>query len=88
MGNKIRIVKKYTDGPLAGCEEADVVDIEGGAVGAARFVTMVNATPHIPYEIIDWEVALITKMENPELLSNPTGGRTGKLLLPGKDFKA
>ena len=88
MGNKIRIVKEYTDGPLAGATEADIVEIEGGAEGCAAFIAAVNATPHIPYNIIDYEVVLITKMERPELLTNPTGGRIGKLLIPGKDFKA
>ncbi|ARB06155.1 hypothetical protein FDH38_gp101 [Dinoroseobacter phage vB_DshS-R5C] len=87
MGNKIRIVKRYNDlSPKAGITEADVVDIEGGAEGAARFVTAINANPNIDFEIIDYEVALITKMENPEILENKTGGATGKVLLPGKDF--
>ncbi|UXO93782.1 hypothetical protein Pan1_67 [Pseudanabaena phage Pan1] len=87
MGNKIRIVKKYRAWhPKAGIEEADVVEIEGGAEGAARFVTAVNANRDHEFEIIDYEVALITKMERPEIIKNPTGGGTGKLLLPGKDF--
>lgn len=88
MGNKIRITKRYTDGPKAGIVEADVVEIEGGADGAARFVTAVNANPRIDYDIVDYEVALITKMERPEILENPTGGRLGKMLLPGVDYKA
>lgn len=87
MGNRIRIVKRYNNNsPKAGIIEADVVEIEGGAEGAARFVTMVNANPRQEYEIIDYEVALITKMENPEVLENRTGGGIGKVLLPGKDF--
>lgn len=87
MGNKIRIVKRYKNtSPKAGIEEADVVEIDGGAEGAARFVTMVNANPNHEYEIIDYEVALITKMERPEVITNPTGGGVGKVLLPGKDF--
>lgn len=87
MGNRIRIVKRYRNGsPKAGIEEADVVDIEGGAEGAARFVTAINANPNHDFEIIDYEVALITKMERPEILKNPTGGGVGKVLLPGKDF--
>lgn len=83
---KIRIVKKYTDGPMAGIEEADVVNIEGGAEGCARFISAINANPRVPYEIVDYEVVLITRMERPEILTNPTGGRLGKILLPGKDF--
>tara|TARA_R100001086_G_C11657008_1_gene209034 strand:- start:205 stop:468 length:264 start_codon:yes stop_codon:yes gene_type:complete len=87
MGNKIRIVKRYNHlSGKPGIEEADIVEIEGGAEGAARFVTAVNANPRIDYEIIDYEVALITQMERPEIITNPTGGGTGKVLLPGKDF--
>lgn len=87
MGNKIRIVKRYKNGsPKAGIEEADVVEIEGGAEGAALFVTKINANPDHDFEIIDYEIALLTKMERPEVLSNPTGGGTGRVLLPGKDF--
>lgn len=87
MGNKIRIVKRYKAGtPKAGIEEADIVELNGGAEGAARFVTAVNANPRQEYEIIDYEVALITQMERPEVITNPTGGATGKLLLPGKDY--
>ncbi len=87
MGNKIRIVKRYKAwSPFAGIEEADVVEIEDGAEGAARFVTAVNASDKLDYEIIDYEVALITRMERPELLKNPTGGGVGKVLLPGKDY--
>lgn len=87
MGNKIRIVKRYRNGsPKAGIEEADVVEIEGGAEGCARFVAAINANPNHDFEIIDYEVALITKMERPEILKNPTGGGVGKVLLPGKDF--
>lgn len=83
MGNRIRIVKRYKNtSPKAGIEEADVVDIEGGADGAARFVTSINANPNHDFEIIDYEVALITKMEGPEILKNPTGGGTGKVILP------
>jgi len=87
MGNKIRIVKRYKNGsPKAGIEEADVVTIEGGADGAARFVAGVNANANHDFEIIDYEVALISKMERPEIIKNPTGGATGKVLLPGKDY--
>lgn len=87
MGNKIRIVKRYKNtSPKAGIEEADIVEIEGGAEGAAQFVARVNANPRHEYEIIDYEVALITKMERPEIVTNKTGGATGKVLLPGKDF--
>ncbi|HEY7822707.1 MAG TPA: hypothetical protein VIG24_07745 [Acidimicrobiia bacterium] len=87
MGNRIRITKRYNRlSPKAGITEVDVVDIEGGAEGAARFVTSVNANPHIDYEIVDYEVALITRMENPEIIENKTGGALGKVLLPGKDF--
>ena len=87
MGNKIRIVKRYKNtSPKAGITEADVVDIEGGADGAARFVTAINANPAHEFEIIDYEVALITQMERPEIIENKTGGGTGKVLLPGKDF--
>lgn len=87
MGNKIRIVKRYKSwSPFAGIEEADVVEIEDGADGAARFVTAVNASDAHDFEIIDYEVALITKMERPELITNPTGGGIGKLLIPGKDY--
>lgn len=83
MGNRIRIVKRYKNtSPKAGIEEADVVDIEGGADGAARFVTSINSNPNHDFEIIDYEVALITKMEGPEILKNPTGGGTGKVILP------
>lgn len=83
MGNRIRIVKRYKNtSPKAGIEEADVVDIEGGADGAARFVTSINANPNHDFEIIDYEVALITSMEGPEILKNPTGGGTGKVILP------
>ena len=83
MGNRIRIVKRYkSNSPKVGIEEADVVEIHGGADQAARFVVGVNASPTIDYEIIDWEIALISKMERPEILSNPTGGGTGKLILP------
>ena len=86
MGNRIRIVKRYkNDSPKAGIEEADIVDIEGGAEGAARFVTAVNGSSRHDYEIIDYEVALITKMEGPEIIKNPSGGGTGKLLIPGKN---
>lgn len=87
MGNKIRIVKRYRSWhPKSGIEEADIVEIEGGAEGAARFVTAVNANEKHDFEIIDYEVALITKMERPEILKNPTGGGIGRVLLPGKDF--
>lgn len=86
MGNKIRIVKRYTMGPKAGIEEADIVEIEGGAEGAAQFVSRINANPRHEFEIIDYEVVLITKMERPEIIKNPTGGGVGKVLLPGKDF--
>lgn len=87
MGNKIRIVKRYKDwSPYAGIEEADIVEIEGGSDGAARFITAVNASDKLDYQIIDYEVALLTKMEGPEVLSNPTGGGIGRLLVPGKDF--
>ncbi len=82
MGNKIRIVKKYNNlSPKAGIEEADVVEIEGGASGAARFVTAINANDKIDFDIIDYEVALITKMEKPEIVTNKTGGATGKLII-------
>ena len=87
MGNRIRIVKRYKAGtPKSGIEEADVVDIEGGADGAARFVTAVNANRKLDWQIIDYEVALITKMERPEIITNPSGGGVGKLLVPGKDY--
>lgn len=83
MGNKIRIVKRYNHlSPKVGIEEADIVEIEGGAEGAANFVSKINASQKIDYEIIDWEVALITKMEGPEVIKNPTGGGVGKLILP------
>lgn len=83
MGNRIRIVKRYNNNsPKAGITEADVVEIEGGAEGAARFVTSINANPNVDFEIIDYEVALITKMERPEILINNTGGGTGKLIRP------
>jgi len=83
MGNKIRIVKKYNErSPKSGITEADVVEIEGGAAGAARFVVGVNASPTIDYEIIDWEVVLISEMSSPEILENMTGGGTGKLIMP------
>jgi len=83
MGNRLRIVKRYNHlSPKAGIEEADVVEIEGGAEGAAMFVSKINANSRIDYEIIDWEVALITKMEGPEVIKNETGGATGKLILP------
>ncbi len=83
---KFRIVKKHTDGPMAGIVEADTVDIEGGRGAMALWVLAVNVNPQIHFEIIDYEQALISNMENPEVLENPTGGRLGKLLLPGKDF--
>jgi hypothetical protein len=87
MGNKIRIVKRYKDwSPFAGMEEADTVEIEDGAEGAARFITAVNASDQLDYQIIDYEVALVTTMNRPELITNPTGGGVGKLLLPGKDY--
>lgn len=86
MGNKIRIVKRYKNGPKVGIEEADVVEIEGGSAGAAAFVSRINANPRHEFEIIDYEVALVTSMDRPEILTNPTGGATGKVLLPGKDF--
>ena len=80
MGNKIRIVKRYkNNSPLAGIVEADVVEIEGGAEGAAQFVSRVNANSRHEFEIIDYEVALITEMEKPEILINPTGGGVGKV---------
>ena len=83
MGNRIRIVKKYNHlSPKSGIEEADVVEIEGGSEGAAMFVSKINANSRIDYQIIDWEVALITKMEGPEVLNNKTGGATGKLIMP------
>jgi len=83
MGNRIRIVKRYNNlSPKVGIEEADTVEIEGGAQGAAMFVSKINANSKIDYEIIDWEVALITSMEGPEILKNPSGGGTGKLILP------
>jgi len=73
MGNKIRIVKRYNNlSPKAGIEEADVVEVEGGAEGAARFVTGINASDKIDFEIIDYEIALITKMEGPEVITNNT----------------
>lgn len=87
MGNKIRIVKRYNHlSPKVGIEEADIVEVEGGSEGAAMFVSKINASSKIDYEIIDWEVALITNMEGPEIITNPSGGGTGKVLLPGKDF--
>jgi len=83
MGNRIRIVKRYNHlSPKVGIEEADVVEIEGGSEGAAMFVSKINANSRIDYEIIDWEVALITNMEGPEVINNPTGGGTGKLIMP------
>tara|TARA_R110000787_G_scaffold631_8_gene2355 strand:- start:109 stop:360 length:252 start_codon:yes stop_codon:yes gene_type:complete len=83
MANKIRIVKKYNHlSPKSGIEEADVVEIEGGAEGAAMFVSKINANHRIDYQIIDWEIALISKMERPEVLTNRTGGGTGKLIMP------
>lgn len=87
MGNHIRIVKRYRDGgPKAGIIEADTVEIEGGADGAARFVSRINANPRHDFEIIDYDVHLVTEMERAEILINPTGGGVGKVLLPGKDF--
>lgn len=87
MGNKIRIVKRYKNtSPKVGIEEADIVEVEGGADGAARFVTAINANPNHEFEIIDYEVALITQMERPEVITNPSGGAIGKVLLPGRDF--
>jgi hypothetical protein len=87
MGNRIRIVKRYKNtSPKAGIEEVDIIEIEDGADGAARFVTAINANPNHEFEIIDYEAALITKIERPEVITNPTGGGTGKVLLPGKDF--
>lgn len=67
---------------MAGIEEADVVEIEGGPEACGEFVGKINANPRVPYDIIDYEVALITRMKQPEILKNPTGGRTGKLILP------
>lgn len=81
--HKIRIVKRYkNNSPHHGIEEADIVEIEGGADGAARFVTAVNLNDKNDFEIIDWDIPLITKLEGPEILTNPTGGGTGKLILP------
>jgi len=89
MSNKIRIVKRYKPGtPKAGIEEADIVEVGGGSDGCARFVAAVNANPRIDYEIVDYEAALVTNMERPEVIHNPTGGSTGRLLVPGKDFPA
>ena len=82
---QFRIIKKHTDGPMAGIVEADTVDVKD-RTAMALFVLAVNANPQIHYEIIDYEQALISSMENPEVLENPTGGRLGKLLVPGKDF--
>lgn len=83
MGNRIRIVKRYNNlSPMSGIEEADVVEIEGGSAGAANFVSKINASCRMDYEIIDWEVVLITKMEGPEVLKNDTGGAIGKLIMP------
>lgn len=86
---KLRIVKEYRPwSPKAGIQEADIVDIPGGSEECAQFVSRVNAGSKSEFDIIDWELVLTTKMERPEILKNPTGGGTGKLLLPGKDFKA
>jgi len=82
---KFRIIKKHTDGPMASIVEADTIDMADRAA-MAQFALAVNSNPQVPYEIVDYEQALISTMENPELLENPTGGRLGKLLLPGKDF--
>lgn len=84
----LRIVKRYNhrSNGLAGVEIADTANIpEGGPSECAAFVTAVNASKTLDYEIIDYEVALISKMERPEILTNPTGGATGKLL-PGVEF--
>lgn len=87
MSNRIRIVKQYkSTSPKAGIEEADTLTIEGGAEGAALFVTRVNMNDRLDYTIIDYEVALVSKMERPEIITNKSGGATGKLLVPGKDF--
>ena len=81
MSNKIRIVKRYRSWhPKAGIEEADVVEIEGGAAGAAQFVSRINANERHDFEIIDYEVALITQLEGPEILTNPTGGGKGRVV--------
>jgi hypothetical protein len=85
--NKIRITKRYKDwSPKAGIEEVDTVEISGGSEGSAMFVTKVNATEKLDYEIVDYEVALISRMERPEIIKNPSGGGTGKLMVKGKDF--
>lgn len=79
---KIRILKLYkSSSPKAGIEEADYVELKN-ASDAAEFVSKINATERLDYEIIDWDVAMITSMDAPEIVKNPTGGGTGKLILP------
>lgn len=79
---KIRILKKYKSwSEKAGIEEADYVELEDSNA-CAEFVTKVNANDDLDWEIVDYEVALITKMEGPEITKNPTGGGVGRLILP------
>jgi len=81
MGNKIEITKQYrSTSPKAGIIETDTVEVEGGADGAARFVSRINANPRHEFEIIDYNVKLVTKLEGPRIIKNPTGGGTGKLI--------
>ena len=81
---KISIVKRYRSWHhKAGIEEADYVELEDSNA-CAEFVTAVNANDKCEFEIIDYSVALIAKMETPEILKNPTGGGVGKLILPNE----
>lgn len=78
----LRIVKRYNhrSNGLAGVEVADTVNLPGaGSHECAQFVTRVNSNDELDYEIIDYEVALISKMDAPEILTNPTGGKVGKI---------
>ncbi len=76
MANLIRIFKRYKNG----IESEDVVSIEGGAEGAAKFITKINAKTNHDFEILDWEVVLVGKGDHGEqIVKNPTGGRTGTL---------
>ena len=75
----VRIIKQYNHrSPKNGIIETDSIDFKG-IEEAARFVTGVNANKKLDYDIIDYSRVLIGGGSK-EIITNPTGGYTGKLI--------
>lgn len=75
----VRITKQYNNrSPKNGVIEVDKIEFNS-IDDAALFVTKVNSSKTIDYEVIDYEAALIGGKTAPEIISNPTGGMTGKI---------